>query len=253
MARSWLIFSGKGGTGKSLICAALGKALAEGGHSVCLWDGDTGLRSLDLLLGLQDQVVTDAGDVLSGRCQPREALLSPAGCDGLRLLPASQSMGNTPNPAALQKLSGALKQLADCVLLDAPAGLGEGVRRLLPAADESLLVLTPEETALRDGEAALSFLEKEKRPRPYLLINRYSPRARLTPAQMVARLDIPLLGCIPEDENLPGALLDSEKLSTREEPGCRAICRVAGRFLGETIPMPDFTDSRLWKGGTFHR
>ena len=57
MARTLAVTSGKGGTGKSTVAALLGRALAARGLSVLLLEFDSGLRGLDLMLGVSDRVV----------------------------------------------------------------------------------------------------------------------------------------------------------------------------------------------------
>ena len=63
MSQSWLIASGKGGVGKSMVTAALGVALARKSMQCCCVDADLGLRDLDMVLGLQNRVVYDMMDV----------------------------------------------------------------------------------------------------------------------------------------------------------------------------------------------
>ncbi|MBR3765290.1 MAG: P-loop NTPase, partial [Clostridia bacterium] len=64
MSTSWIIASGKGGVGKSTLCAGLGEAMAREGRRVCIIDADIGLRDQDVLLGLQNRVMYDLLDVL---------------------------------------------------------------------------------------------------------------------------------------------------------------------------------------------
>ena len=68
-----VVTSGKGGAGKSTVSAGLGCALADLGHKVLLLDGDAGLRSLDLMLGVSSATVYDMADVFAGRCEPVRA------------------------------------------------------------------------------------------------------------------------------------------------------------------------------------
>ena len=67
------IASGKGGVGKTLVTASLAIALQRRGHSVLAVDADMGLRNLDLMFGMQDDVLYDIGDVIKGRCRAGEA------------------------------------------------------------------------------------------------------------------------------------------------------------------------------------
>lgn len=76
MARTILVTSGKGGVGKTTVCAGLGAALARMGQSVCLIDFDFGLNNLDLMLNVEDRVIYDAGEVMAGRCKLKQALVA---------------------------------------------------------------------------------------------------------------------------------------------------------------------------------
>ena len=73
MAKILSVLSGKGGTGKSTISAALAVSLAARGHRVMAVDLDIGLRSLDLLLGMENRIIFDIGDILAGRCELQAA------------------------------------------------------------------------------------------------------------------------------------------------------------------------------------
>ena len=63
MGKAIVIASGKGGTGKSMLAANLGTTLALQGHKVVLIDLDTGLRNLDLYLGIENNIVYDINAV----------------------------------------------------------------------------------------------------------------------------------------------------------------------------------------------
>ena len=75
MARKIVITSGKGGVGKTTVCANVGNMLASSGFKVMVMDLDIGLNNLDVVLGVESKVVFDVFDVLSGRCRARQALI----------------------------------------------------------------------------------------------------------------------------------------------------------------------------------
>ena len=66
MARVIMITSGKGGVGKTTVCANLGIALASLGKKVCMIDMDLGLKNLDVMMGLENRVFYDLKDADSG-------------------------------------------------------------------------------------------------------------------------------------------------------------------------------------------
>ena len=72
MGKSIVIASGKGGTGKTMVSANLGATLSRLGHQVIVIDMDTGLRNLDLYLGLENNVVYDVNDVMNGVCRIKQ-------------------------------------------------------------------------------------------------------------------------------------------------------------------------------------
>ena len=202
------LVSGKGGTGKTTAAVNLGCGLAKAGARTVIVDLDFGLRSCDLLLGMEDRILYDCGDVLAGRCSPEEALLADARYPGLYLLPAPQRADRAElAPGQVRKLAEALKERFDAVLLDAPAGLGEG---LLAATEECsliLLVLTQERASVRAADQVIRILGGACREKTALLLNRYreqeAARGIFADSEEIGSLlPCPLFGTVPEDEQV---------------------------------------------------
>ena len=83
MSKITMIASGKGGVGKSTVCAMLGTALAKSGKRVLIVELDMGLRCLDIMLGVSNRAVYDLSDVITGRCTPRDAVVCCDSCENL--------------------------------------------------------------------------------------------------------------------------------------------------------------------------
>ena len=246
MSQTWMIISGKGGVGKSMITSALGVALARRNTSCCCVDMDIGLRNLDMLLGMQNKVVYDVLDVAHKDCKLKYALVTHAVHEQLSLLPAAQ-LGNVKQMDAddMQRIVKKLKKRVGYVLLDAPAGIGRGVENMLPSVDHAILVVTPDDISIRDAERVIARLEEAGIARPMLIVNRVIPEMVMagdmySPQTVAGLLDVPLLGYVPEDRAVLASINRHE--SFMEQPGAAkdAMERIAQRFLGEFVPMPAF-------------
>lgn len=155
-ARSFVLTSGKGGVGTSNIALNLAIALGEYGQRVVLIDADLGLANIDLLCGLTPPC--DLGDVLAGERPLREAIITGPG--EVRVVPGAHGMrtlfevlGEGP-----ERLVAELKELeteADFLLTDAGSGLSPAILTLAAAADQVLLVTTPEPTSVADAHATI--------------------------------------------------------------------------------------------------
>lgn len=253
MSQAWVVLSGKGGVGKSMVASALGVALAQKKMQCCCVDTDIGLRNLDMLLGMHNKVVYDVLDVARKDCKLKYALIRHAQHEELSLLPASQ-LGDVKelDSEDMERIVRKLKKRVAYVLLDAPAGMGRGVRTLLPSIDHSLLVATPDDVSIRDAERVIAMLEEAGKSRPMLVVNRVIPELvaagdMYSPQTVAATLDVPLLGYVPEDRSVLSAVNRHESFMEQECPAQAAMTRIAQRFLGEYVPMPALTPpKRRW-------
>jgi len=167
--RSLVLTSGKGGVGTSNLALNLAVALGELGERVVLVDADLGLANIDLLCGLAP--ASDLGDVLVGDQPLAEAIVQ--GPAGIRIVPGAHGMRTLVEvlgdaPARLVAELAELEAEADFVLVDAGSGLGPSIMTLAAAADEVVLVTTPEPTSVADAHAAINRLRRLAGP-PRLL------------------------------------------------------------------------------------
>ena len=258
MSQAWMIISGKGGVGKSMLTSALGTMLARRSQTCCCVDMDIGLRNLDMLLNMQNKVVYDVLDVARKDCKLKYALVNDNLHEGLSLLAAAQ-LGEVEQMDAddMERIVKKLKKRVGYVLIDAPAGIGRGVKNLLPAIDHTILITTPDDVAIRDAERVITLLEKAGKSRPLLVVNRVLPEMvasgeMYSPQTVAATLDVPLLGYIPEDKQVISALCRHESIMEQDCPAKAALERISQRFLGEYIPMPAFPRKRRGLFGWLH-
>lgn len=162
MGKAIVIASGKGGTGKTMLASNLGAALALQGHKVVLIDLDTGLRNLDLYLGMENNIVYDINDVLTGVCRIRQALVKVKAFPGLMFMAASpQKPTGEITPLHIKVLCSKLKQKYDYIIVDAPAGIDDGMVVATGGADMGIIVVTPEYASLRNAEIVKKTLEEQ--------------------------------------------------------------------------------------------
>ena len=246
MGRIIVVTSGKGGVGKTTCTANLGMALAKAGNSVALMDADFGLRNLDLLLGLENRVVYTALEVLAGQCRLEQALVKDKRLKDLVLLPAAQNRNKDAiNPEQMKQLAFALTKTYDFVLIDCPAGIELGFQNAIAAAEEAIVITTPEIAAVRDADRVIGLLEANRIPSK-LIVNRIRP-AMVQANDMMSVNDvqeilaIPLLGIIPDDEQVIVATNRGEPLvlSDKITLGGMALNNIAQRIMGKTVEFLD--------------
>lgn len=209
MGKSIVIASGKGGTGKTMVSANLGATLSRLGHQVIVIDMDTGLRNLDLYLGLENNVVYDVNDVMNGVCRIKQAIIRDKSFPGLSFMAASPRRSDTEiTPLHMKVLCDKLKDLYDFVIVDAPAGMDENLLIAIGGADHIVLVINPEIASMRDGEMMTAFLnETGGNFQIHYLINKLNlklVRAGLAPSveEVTRGMRGQVVGLIPYDENI---------------------------------------------------
>ncbi len=248
-----VVTSGKGGVGKTTTTANLGVSLSRAGHSVVMIDTDIGLRNLDVVMGLENRIVYNLVDVVTGVCRIRQALIRDKRYKNLFLLPSAQSKDETSVcPEQIKKLTDELSQEYDYILIDCPAGIGHGFKNAIAGADSAIIVTTPEISALRDADRINGILEKEGITNKRLIINRIRPdmirkRKMMSPEDIVNILDIELLGLIYDDESVIIASDKGEPLSEEMSYAGQAYKNIAGRICGESIEFMKLyiNDSKL--------
>lgn len=202
------VASGKGGVGKTVFTANLGAELAKREATVVIIDTNIGLRSMDICLGMEDRIVYDLTDVMSGTCRTRQALIKDRRFQNLYLMSAPHAKEKkNVSVADMKDLCMELKGTYDYVLIDAPAGLEEGLEISVAAADRAVIVTTPEITAVRDADMLDDYLNQKGIYKKSAVINKILPSLYQKgivpdPSEIGNSLRIPISGLIPYDINI---------------------------------------------------
>lgn len=245
-ARVIVITSGKGGVGKTTTTANIGAALADKGHKVLLIDTDIGLRNLDVVMGLENRIVYDLIDVIEGRCRVSQALIKDKRCPNLVLLPAAQIRDkNDVNTDQMKELIYSLKDSFDYILIDCPAGIEQGFKNAIAAADEAIVVTTPEVSATRDADRIIGLLEAAGIKSPRIVVNRLridmvKEKNMLSVEDILDILAVKLLGVVPDDETVVISTNKGEPLVYKGDSlAAKAFKNIASRIEGVEVPLLD--------------
>ena len=247
MTRIIVTTSGKGGVGKTTVTANLGMALARMGRQVALVDADFGLRNLDLLLGLENRVVYTAVEVVTGECRLEKALVKDKREPRLVLLPAAQNRNKEAmSPDQMKQLVEALTKTYEYIIIDSPAGIEMGFKNAIAAAQEAIIVTTPEIAAVRDADRVVGLLEAHGVKQINLIVNRLRPvmvqaNDMMSVQDVQELLAVSLIGVVPEDERVIVSTNRGEPLVLSEDPSMagKAFDNIARRLEGEKIEFLD--------------
>ena len=242
-----VVTSGKGGVGKTTSTSNIAVALAKLGKKVVAVDADIGLRNLDVIMGLENRVVYNFVDVLEGNCRLNQALVRDKRVDSLYLLPAAQTRTkDAVNQEQMLNLCSMLREEFDYILLDCPAGIEGGFRNAAIGADEALIIVTPEVPSVRDADRIIGMLESMGKSPIRLIVNRLRPEMvrggdMLDVPDIIEILAISLIGIVPEDDNVIKAANRGEPMTfASKSPAAQAYMNIAGRILGNDIPLLNF-------------
>lgn len=235
MTRVITVASGKGGVGKTTITANLGVALSTYGERVVVLDADIAMANLELILGMEGKSVT-LHDVLAGNASIEDAVHE--GPNGVRVVPAGISLEGLRN-VKLDRLEDALAYLiedTDILLIDAPAGLEKDAVAALAAADELLLVTTPEVPSISDALKTKIVASKLDINIIGVVINREQyDKTFLSVEEVETILEVPVIAVIPDDPEVSRAAAFGEPIVIKnpKSPASNALMKLAADLIGE--------------------
>ncbi|MGL5150263.1 MAG: septum site-determining protein MinD [Clostridium sp.] len=248
MGVSIVITSGKGGVGKTTTTANLGTALAGLGKKVVVVDGDTGLRNLDVLMGLENRIVYTIIDAIEGRCRLKQALIKDKRYPNLFLLPTAQTKDKDDiSTRDMLKIVKELKQEFDYVLLDSPAGIERGFENAVIGADKAIVVVNPEITSIRDADRVIGKLDAKGLDDHAVIVNRLNYEMTkagnmLDIGDIIEILSVKLIGVVPDDRGITISTNRGEPIVLDDKSvSGQAFRNIAKRIMGEEVPYLDLS------------
>lgn len=237
MSETILVTGGKGGTGKSCISNFLCRALANKGNNVLLLELDSGLRGMDIMLGVSDKVVYDISDVLTYVCKPAKAIIEvPTEKGHFHFIAAPNDRYFRAESGNLKLLIRGLSSIYDYVIIDSAAGLGKAFDDAATVSDRALVITTVDPITIRDAEKVGDNLSCPAR----LVINKFHPSFLKgefkTIDDIIDKTKIQLIGVIPVDGMVVSSICSGESLP-RNSIARLQISDLARRIDGERIPL----------------
>lgn len=250
-ARTIAVVSGKGGVGKTTLVANLALSLQAKGRSTLILDGDLGMANVDIHLGIVPRRTLQ--DVVVGHCSAAEALVRTP--EGVALLPGVSGVHEMAELDDLrcERLLRSLSEIesgCDVILIDTAPGIHRATLHLARAADDVVIVTTPEPTALTDAYASLRLIHSRGNgTAPWIVVNQAVDR--MEAHATAERIRATAKRFLSVDPNFLGFVLDDPAVATavrRQEPMVRlfpdsraadCIDALAERLIDSTFTDPD--------------
>ncbi len=255
MSRVITVTSGKGGVGKTSVSVNLAIALQRMGKRVVILDADFGLANIEIMLGIRPQF--NLADLMFRGKGMRDIITY--GPENIGFISGGSGINEMANLSKaqivdmIQKMS-ELDQLADVVIVDTGAGIGNSVLEFVAASEEVLLVATPEPTSITDAYALLKSLNRNstyQKTKTVVKLIANQVRGSNDADELHEKLgivvskflniDIDYLGPIPHDDNMSKAILRQVPivLSAPDSKAARSITAIAAKLGDAKLPLEE--------------
>ena len=239
------VTSGKGGVGKTNISVNLAYFLSKLKKKVLMLDADVGLANIDVVLGLTPQY--NLYHVLRGEKSIREIMVEGPG--GMLILPAASGIQEMTNLSQGNRLTlldevKTLQERVDFMLIDTGAGIASHVMYFNMAAQEIIVIATPEPTSITDAYALIKVLHQQHAKEHFrLLINMVKTETeakevftRLNQAtNHFLNISIEYLGYVTYDEHISESIRKQQPFVTLfpNAPATKCLRKLAEKIAKE--------------------
>lgn len=230
----YVILSGKGGVGKTVSAINLGSIFNSLGKEVIVADANFSTPNIGLSLGSPIVPVT-LNHALNNKARVEEAIYEHE--SGTKILPSSIALAdlNKTNYSRFPDIAKRLRKIADIIVVDSAAGLGDEAKIAIKSADEIIIITNPEMSAVTDALKAIKLSEQLKKNVNGVIVTRYTgDKIEMDIPTIYDMLETPILGVVPEDI----AIKESQKMKNAvvhthpQSKSAKAYHEIAKRILG---------------------
>jgi septum site-determining protein MinD len=247
MGKLITVTSGKGGVGKTTTSINLAAALNAFGKDTIVLDANLTTPNVGLHLGAPI-VPISLNNVLIGKARLTDAIYEHE--SGTRIVPSSLSVKDlrrNSNGGKLKDIGRRLRRMSDFVIFDSAAGLGDEAISAIGAADELIIVTNPEIPAVTDALKTTKLVEQMGKVVRGVIVTRVRGIKEEMPVENICEmLELPLLGIVPEDRNVPISVTKKDALihTHPKSRASRAYREIAAKIIGKN----DYKERRgLWE------
>ncbi len=238
MGKILVITSGKGGVGKTTTAINLGAALNSLNEEVIIVDANLSTPNVGLHFGAPI-VPVSLNHVLLGKATPDEAIYEHE--SGIKIIPGSLSVKELKKLKTINLTETAkkLKKIADYVIFDSAAGLGEEALAALQIADEVIIVTNPEMPAITDALKTIKVAEDMNKEVKGIILTRVRwDKTEMPIANVKDMLERPIIGVVPEDNAVRQALSVKDAVfhTHPRSKVARAYRHIAAKIAGKPLP-----------------
>lgn len=233
MGKLITITSGKGGVGKTTTSINLAIAMNSFGKEVVIVDANLATPNVGLHLGAPI-VPISLNHLLSGKAKISEAIYEHE--SGTKIIPSSLSINELKklNHRRLKDVGKRLRKMADVIIYDSAAGLGEESIAAITSADEIVIVTNPEIPAVTDALKTSKLIEQFGKTVKGIIVTRVrNVKTEMPISNIEEMLELPILGVIPEDNKVQASLAAKNALVHLypKSRAARAYKRVAAKLI----------------------
>jgi len=228
--RTIVITSGKGGVGKTSLSVSLAIAIAQDGKSVTLLDADLGLANINVILGIIPKY--NLYHVIKGKKKLKDIIIEVP--EGIKIIAGASGFQQLANLDVKQRdeFITSIAELAndDFLIVDTGAGISQNVLSFVMAADEVIVVTTPEPTAITDAYGIIKAIASQSNEKHIkLIVNRAQSVAEgkrvaqrvINIAGQFLNIKVEELGFVYEDLYVPKSVRNQKPFIV-SYPNCKA-------------------------------